>query len=539
MKLNITNGRPFKAPLTKAFGEDHSGVLTSRYDEDVTLNLRRFTPAELDTLEKLIAEIQPGLKRHISSWKKAAADGDSSCTTLEAMRAAITDHLVNNLILGWVFTNDDGHNQPYLITGVWYRHGERDSPAYVSITGTSRGHSLHRSFTWDEAKGKSVYEVMNSLGLQMETQELINEYAVGKKLWDEFSEVVGKQFLLTTSKNAQIGRKNRWWEEGSPSDVVDLSVLGGGKLVYDPGESEKRRPEGRVSKGAENDYLEAAEAKKELDREKLPTPTYLVLPFFHLEAHNYFDVSVYAVKPYEWNTKIRESLVLPEETGELLDALTYEMDLVQEDLVAGKQGGNVVMCAGAPGLGKTLTAEVYAEHRKAPLYKVHSGQLGVEPKEVEKNLMVIYRRAARWGHAAILLDEFDVFGRSRGDNLSQNAIVAVFLRTLEYQNNTIFLTTNRADDMDDAIVSRCTAIIAYDKPGHDIIKEIWTKLAKQFLPNLSETVIEQLQEQTEGQVSGRDIKQILRLANRYERAGHELTLELLMKCVRFRGIQAG
>ena len=38
-----------------------------------------------------------------------------------------------------------------------------------------------------------------------------------------------------------------------------------------------------------------------------------------------------------------------------------------------------------------------------------------------------------------------------------NAVVGVFLRVLEYFNGLLFLTTNRIDDIDEAIVSRCIA----------------------------------------------------------------------------------
>jgi MoxR-like ATPase len=37
------------------------------------------------------------------------------------------------------------------------------------------------------------------------------------------------------------------------------------------------------------------------------------------------------------------------------------MDVLMDDIVAGKSGGTTVLCAGPPGVGKTLTAEVYSE----------------------------------------------------------------------------------------------------------------------------------------------------------------------------------
>ena len=58
-----------------------------------------------------------------------------------------------------------------------------------------------------------------------------------------------------------------------------------------------------------------------------------------------------------------------------------------------------------------------------------------------------------------LLDEADVFVLERGLDLVQNAIVAEFLRTLEYFDGLLFLTTNRMNGVDEAILARCAAVI--------------------------------------------------------------------------------
>lgn len=100
------------------------------------------------------------------------------------------------------------------------------------------------------------------------------------------------------------------------------------------------------------------------------------------------------------------------------------------------------MCVGSPGLGKTLTAEVYAEVIERPLYSIHAGALGTNADDIEKNLRTILTRAKRW-NCVLLLDEADVFVMQRGASLTQNAIVAEFLRTLEYFDGLMFMTSNR------------------------------------------------------------------------------------------------
>mgnify|MGYP002655347674 CR=1 FL=1 len=44
----------------------------------------------------------------------------------------------------------------------------------------------------------------------------------------------------------------------------------------------------------------------------------------------------------------------------------------------------MILCKGIPGVGKTLTAEVYAELIERPLYAVHSGSLGTDAATIEK-----------------------------------------------------------------------------------------------------------------------------------------------------------
>ena len=154
---------------------------------------------------------------------------------------------------------------------------------------------------------------------------------------------------------------------------------------------------------------------------------------------------------YEYKPELREKLILPTQHRELIDILTADMNVLMEDIVEGKSGGTTILCKGAPGLGKTLTAEVYSEVVGKPLYRVHSGQLGITAASVEQNLSEILRRAARWD-AILLLDEADVYIRCRDNDLQHNAIVAEFLRTLEYFKGLLFMTTNRVGDVDLSLI---------------------------------------------------------------------------------------
>jgi AAA+ superfamily predicted ATPase len=82
-----------------------------------------------------------------------------------------------------------------------------------------------------------------------------------------------------------------------------------------------------------------------------------------------------------------------------------------------------MLFAGAPGLGKTLTAEIVSEHRKKALYAITSGELGTDTVETDNRMRKIFDRAKAWD-AYLLLDGADVFLAERSrDDLARNGLV--------------------------------------------------------------------------------------------------------------------
>ncbi|KAK1993593.1 hypothetical protein LX36DRAFT_752254 [Colletotrichum falcatum] len=133
----------------------------------------------------------------------------------------------------------------------------------------------------------------------------------------------------------------------------------------------------------------------------------------------------------------------------------------QTDLIQGKGKGLIMLLHGAPGVGKTTTAEGIAELFRKPLFQITCGDLGTTAKEVEAELEKNFALASRWG-CILLLDEADVFlsARERMD-FNRNGLVAVFLRVLEYYAGILFLTTNRIGDFDEAFASRIHMSLYY------------------------------------------------------------------------------
>ncbi|KAF4540684.1 uncharacterized protein LTHEOB_626 [Lasiodiplodia theobromae] len=128
---------------------------------------------------------------------------------------------------------------------------------------------------------------------------------------------------------------------------------------------------------------------------------------------------------------------------------------------------------GFPGVGKTSTAECIAAKIQRPLYPITCGDLGTDVETVDRRLGQIFSKAQKWD-SVLLLDEADVFlGERTKDDIARNALVSVFLRTLEYYDGLLFLTTNRVGTLDEAFRSRIHATLYYPPLNIEQTLAIW------------------------------------------------------------------
>jgi SpoVK/Ycf46/Vps4 family AAA+-type ATPase len=220
------------------------------------------------------------------------------------------------------------------------------------------------------------------------------------------------------------------------------------------------------------------------------------------------------VEEIEWDENAFSSLVLPEDTKDLL--MSFVDSQVQnksafDDVIQGKGKGIIMLLSGPPGVGKTLTAESVAESMHIPLYIMSAGDLGTRPDEVEKSLQKILDMVAKWD-AILLLDECDVFLEARtNSDLERNKLVSIFLRTLEYYEGILFLTTNRVSNMDAAFQSRIHVSMEY--PGLTVSsrRQIW----ENFLKNSKQRSIildEDLDYLATVDLNGRQIKNVIKMS---------------------------
>ncbi|KAI1804748.1 hypothetical protein F4811DRAFT_552621 [Daldinia bambusicola] len=174
-----------------------------------------------------------------------------------------------------------------------------------------------------------------------------------------------------------------------------------------------------------------------------------------------------------------DQLVLPDKHKDMILSLVTQHFRDKEgykgqaDIVRGKGKGLILLLHGAPGVGKTTTAEGVAEKFKKPLFQLTCGDLGTTAKDVESALEMNFALASRWG-CILLLDEADVFLAQRTkEDFQRNGLVAVFLRVLEYYSGILFLTTNRVGDFDEAFASRIHISLYYPELGRKETREVF------------------------------------------------------------------
>lgn len=203
------------------------------------------------------------------------------------------------------------------------------------------------------------------------------------------------------------------------------------------------------------------------------------LPFvrlFSLDNKVYIYADVRDIAEYEYDEKAVERLALPKKLLTVLQQVFQAPpELLMSDIVKGKHGGLVVLASGKTGVGKTLTAEVYAEFTRSPLYKLGLAELGTTVEKVEKNLQTIFERVAHW-NAVLLFDEVDVFLRERKEDLERSAIVGTFLRLMDYYRGVMFMTTNLPQVLDEAIKGRITLKIEYPNLDKLARAKVWRDL---------------------------------------------------------------
>lgn len=461
---------------------------------------------------------------------------DKKVPNFKAFQGVLEAFLKTGRIDGWIYvTGSDGKLYPQLVTAISFDEGfsrGRQGTPSISIHTCSYGFSQNGNyetqfrvfkashvFEPQQVANRRVADILAAGGIFKETPALREAHAQSLARHEAITQ---KAF----SQQFRVNGAARYFENDHYSRRSE--VLANRRVIHDM----EAQDYGAAISQVESFLFDDDAVAQGLG----PVPEHPVIRVFDLRTHEFFWVHADNMTPYQYDKSLREKLILPPTHRDLLDVLTTDIEAFVNDIIDGKSAGNVILCKGIPGVGKTLTAEVYAELIERPLYSIHSGSLGTTAKAIEQNLREIFQRGKRWG-CVLLLDEADVFVVQRGNNLEQNAIVAEFLRTLEYFDGLLFATTNRPDDIDEAIISRCAAIIDYAAPNAKDAAAIWRVMATQYKADLSDELIGRLVGLFP-EIAPRDIKMLFRLALRVAGSHNEpLSLDTFRRCAMFRAIK--
>jgi len=395
------------------------------------------------------------------------------------------------------------------------------------------------NFFSEDLRGLTVIEAFDRKSIYLENHSNRKRYLDEKQVFDEIHLNIGKQYLLNgittddTPDNDDYNSGNNRFDSIHHRVVIDVFK-----------EIEKRyrhsktaeKPE-RVDVGLNfwkkqcNNFAGFHEKnKKEKLHKEIEIPVHSDVIIFDLKRHMRLVCHTDFLVKYEYLKDLEDSLIIPAENKNLIKNLINHSNGEFKDIVRDKSGGLLVMLTGPPGVGKTLTAEVFAEIQKKALYAVQSSQLGVEPDKIEKQLRLCFERSKRW-KAILLIDEADVYVHKRTTDLKQNSVVGTFLRVLEYYSGILFMTSNRADIIDDAIISRCIVLIEYKHPTVNEQKQIWRVLSNSLECIIDDDTINKIVSEFHN-FSGRDIKNILKLC-KISQGSEPITIESIKEMKQF------
>ncbi|MTH95066.1 ATP-binding protein [Roseibium sp. RKSG952] len=487
--------------------------------------------------EDAIIELREVANRHgetkLARALKAIIDArqgvdDVKIPSFAAALEIIYRYLKKHAVDGWIYHRmSDGRNYPCLVRSLNYHSGGQHDREHLRISVSYFGPCERSSFGLikrdvtlypSDVTRKTAVAALLSANFLVETANLRAEY---NETMSRFHAKIKEGFAEQFRINGRVHSSSDYhgYRRGDE--------LSGRKVIHDTKADEY--PDGELFESCDILDVDAT------NQEGL-VPVHPLVRVFDLTTHDFYFVNSDAMEPYVYDKTLSEKLVLPESHRNLLDILTSDIDLFVDDFIEGKSAGNIVLCKGLPGVGKTLTAEVYSELIERPLYCVKAGTLGTNVTDIAKGIKKTLDRARRW-NCVLLLNEADIFVMTRSNSLDQNAIVAEFLMTLEYFEGLLFMTTNRPHNIDEAIISRCSAIITYDTPDEDDRRKVWRIMATQFQQDVSDDLIRELVDLFPT-IAQRDIRNLMRLTARVARKQNKaLSANLFRQCAMFRAVE--
>lgn len=509
--------------------------------ETATIDSDDLTEDQFERIQKMAedghAKKEEGalsLIQKLTTLRKLTSDpAGTKINRLEPLAVAAKAFIAKNAPHKWLFTTtEEGYVLPYFVEEINYCPPDRQTEAYTifNLAAMARDErdDVKITFNRSDLNNKTVPELLASEGYFLENEDLVKTYECEMKKYKTIATQTGEQFLATGT--AITDDSYGWKTIAMEREGVAM------KVVVDDKTTESRSNRKEKDSGIIHDEFWVKKKNDDDETSELvAVPVHPFVKVFDLERHDFVIIHTDNLEPYKYDETLIHKLVLAEGKKNLVHMLVAGSSENMSDIVQGKMRGIIVIATGAPGTGKTLTAEVFSEEIKRPLYVVQCSQLGTNEEELEKELTKVLARASRW-KAILLIDEADVYIHERGDDIQQNAIVGVFLRVLEYYRGVLFMTSNRATIIDDAIMSRATAWIKYDKPSEKELKQIWKVLSTNYKIELSDLAIDELVKEFSS-ISGRNVRNLLKLARLLAvKKKESVTVELIKYVAQFQDL---
>ncbi|MBR2649863.1 MAG: ATP-binding protein [Sediminibacterium sp.] len=183
--------------------------------------------------------------------------------------------------------------------------------------------------------------------------------------------------------------------------------------------------------------------------------------------------------------ELRHEMVLPSETEDKIRRIEKEFAAKERLAHHGLQYRQKILIYGAPGCGKSMSAERIAWNLGLPFLKVRfdviiSSFLG----ETASNLTKLFDGIKDYP-CVLLFDEFDIVGKTRNNSQDvgeMHRVVNILLTLLEEYNSQgiLIATTNIENALDQALFRRFDDIIEMPKPS----KEEILRLTKMTLSSI-------------------------------------------------------
>lgn len=166
--------------------------------------------------------------------------------------------------------------------------------------------------------------------------------------------------------------------------------------------------------------------------------------------------------------------------------------------------GCILLFYGKSGTGKTMTAQAVAHHLGKKVLTANAGMLSSDAAATKETIRFLFREA-KIHNAVIFFDECEPLFESRDLRSGSQSPVTAFLTELELYDGIVFLATNRAFDLDEALFRRISLSVEFKSPDFSLRKTIWRTHLPEKLPLAGDVDLDDLAMQFE--LTGGYIKQ--------------------------------